>query len=118
MAVIVTVYFVAMCVNVGMWFERFAIIALSLHRDFLPSSWGMYYPTWVDVSTYVGTVGLFVTLRPCPPLVRLLLTGYMLASSERGILEGERSRTARIQKLFRAGELNHGTTGEVSVVRT
>jgi Ni/Fe-hydrogenase subunit HybB-like protein len=47
---------------VGMWFERFAIIALSLHRDFLPSSWGMYYPTWVDVSTYVGTVGLFATL--------------------------------------------------------
>src|ERR1700740_376894 len=44
------------------WFERFAIIALSLHRDFVPSSWGMYYPTWVDVSTYVGTVGLFVTL--------------------------------------------------------
>jgi Ni/Fe-hydrogenase subunit HybB-like protein len=59
---IITVYFVAMCVNVGMWFERFAIIALSLHRDFLPSSWGMYYPTWVDVSTYVGTVGLFATL--------------------------------------------------------
>jgi Ni/Fe-hydrogenase subunit HybB-like protein len=45
-----------------MWYERFAIIAVSLHRDFLPSSWGMYYPTWVDVFTFVGTIGLFLTL--------------------------------------------------------
>lgn len=59
---VVTVYFVAMCVNVGMWYERFAIIAVSLHRDFLPSSWRMYYPTWVDVFTFVGTIGIFVTL--------------------------------------------------------
>jgi Ni/Fe-hydrogenase subunit HybB-like protein len=59
---IITVYFVAMCVNVGMWYERFAIIAVSLHRDFLPSSWQMYYPTWVDVFTFVGTIGIFVTL--------------------------------------------------------
>ena len=59
---IITVYFVAMCVNVGMWYERFAIIAVSLHRDFLPSSWQMYYPTWVDVFTFVGTIGLFLTL--------------------------------------------------------
>jgi molybdopterin-containing oxidoreductase family membrane subunit len=59
---VVTVYFVAMCVNVGMWYERFAIIAVSLHRDFLPSSWQMYYPTWVDVFTFVGTIGIFLTL--------------------------------------------------------
>jgi Ni/Fe-hydrogenase subunit HybB-like protein len=45
-----------------MWFERFTIFVVSLHRDFLPSSWGMYYPTWVDVSTFVGTIGIFVTL--------------------------------------------------------
>jgi molybdopterin-containing oxidoreductase family membrane subunit len=51
-----------MCVNAGMWFERFVIIVLSLHRDFLPSSWGMYHPTWVDVMTFVGTHGIFVTL--------------------------------------------------------
>ena len=58
----VTVYFVCMCVNAGMWFERFVIIVISLHRDFLPSSWGMYYPTWVDVFTFVGTHGIFLTL--------------------------------------------------------
>jgi len=44
-----------------MWLERFVIIVISLHRDFLPSSWGMYVPTWVDWFLLVGSVGLFVT---------------------------------------------------------
>ncbi|MBV8584892.1 MAG: polysulfide reductase NrfD [Verrucomicrobia bacterium] len=56
------VYFICMCVNAGMWFERFVIIVISIHRDFLPSSWGMFYPTWVDVFTFVGTHGIFLTL--------------------------------------------------------
>jgi Ni/Fe-hydrogenase subunit HybB-like protein len=59
---LITVLFVSMCVNAGMWFERFVIFVISLHRDFLPSSWGMYYPTWVDMSTFIGTIGIFVTL--------------------------------------------------------
>ncbi|MBW0001280.1 MAG: polysulfide reductase NrfD [Verrucomicrobia bacterium] len=59
---IITVFFVSMCVNAGMWFERFVIIVISLHRDFLPSSWGMYHPTWVDMMTFAGTHGLFLTL--------------------------------------------------------
>ena len=45
-----------------MWFERFVIIVTSLHRDFLPSSWGYYRPTLVDIFTYMGTLGLFFTL--------------------------------------------------------
>jgi len=49
-------------VNVGMWFERFVIIVTSLHRDFLPSSWGMFIPTWVDLGLLVGSFGLFFTL--------------------------------------------------------
>jgi molybdopterin-containing oxidoreductase family membrane subunit len=53
---------VAMCVNVGMWFERFVIIVTSLSRDFLPSSWGLFIPTWVDLLTLAGSVGLFMTL--------------------------------------------------------
>jgi len=52
----------SLIVNVGMWLERFVIIVTSLHRDFLPSSWGMYYPTRWDWMTYVGTIGLFLTL--------------------------------------------------------
>jgi Ni/Fe-hydrogenase subunit HybB-like protein len=59
---VITVIFVSMCVNCGMWFERFVIFVISLHRDFLPSSWGMYYPTWVDIWTFIGTIGIFVTL--------------------------------------------------------
>ena len=51
-----------MCVNAGMWFERFIIIVGGLHRDFLPSSWGMFYPTWVDIWTFIGTFGIFLSL--------------------------------------------------------
>ena len=48
--------------NVGMWLERFVIVVTSLARDFVPSSWGMYYPTFWDFLTYFGTIGLFVTM--------------------------------------------------------
>ncbi|RYY08193.1 MAG: hydrogenase [Sphingobacteriaceae bacterium] len=49
-------------VNIGMWFERFVIIVTSLHRDYLPSSWVMFYPTWVEVGIFVGSIGVFFTL--------------------------------------------------------
>ena len=48
-------------INVGMWFERFVIIVTSLHRDFLPSSWAMYWPTGTEVLIMVGSFGLFFT---------------------------------------------------------
>jgi len=53
---------IAIVVGIGMWLERFIIVVTSLHRDFLPSSWGMYYPTVYDWSTYIGTIGLFLAL--------------------------------------------------------
>jgi molybdopterin-containing oxidoreductase family membrane subunit len=56
------VFGVVMFVNVGMWLERFVIIVTSLHRDFVPSSWDMYYPTIWDFMTLAGTIGLFTTL--------------------------------------------------------
>ena len=55
------VFILSILVNVGMWFERFVIVVISLHRDFLPANWGYYHPTWVDICTYVGTFGLFFT---------------------------------------------------------
>ncbi len=55
-------FVLSLFVNFGMWLERFVIIVTSLHRDFLPSSWGMYYPTIWDFMTYFGTIGLFLTL--------------------------------------------------------
>ncbi len=59
---VLPVFIVCMFVNAGMWFERFVIIVTSLHRDFLPSSWNMFYPTWVDIWTFTGTFGIFLTL--------------------------------------------------------
>ena len=53
---------IAMVVNLGMWLERYIIIVVSLHRDFLPSSWGMYSGTVWDWSTFIGTIGLFLAL--------------------------------------------------------
>jgi molybdopterin-containing oxidoreductase family membrane subunit len=55
-------FVLSLVVNVGMWLERFVIIVISLSRDFIPSSWGMYYPTRWDWATYIGTFGLFFTL--------------------------------------------------------
>jgi molybdopterin-containing oxidoreductase family membrane subunit len=58
----VLVFIISIIVNIGMWFERFVIITTSLHRDYLPSSWAMYSPTWVEVATFIGSFGLFFTL--------------------------------------------------------
>jgi molybdopterin-containing oxidoreductase family membrane subunit len=55
-------WILSIVVNIGMWFERFVIIVTSLHRDYLPSSWAMFYPTWTDVGIFVGSIGLFFTL--------------------------------------------------------
>jgi len=55
-------FLVALSVNVGMWVERFVIVVQSLHHDFVPSSWKMYYPTKWDVFTLLGSIGLFLML--------------------------------------------------------
>jgi len=52
---------ICLLVNVGMWFERFVIV-MSLERDFLPSSWAYFTPTWVDIGMFVGSFGLFMML--------------------------------------------------------
>ncbi len=84
-------------VNIGMWFERFVIIVTSLHRDYLPSSWAMFYPTWVDVAVFIGSLGLFFTLfllfiRVFPAIamaeVKLLLKGSSEDSKRKLIKEG------------------------------
>jgi len=55
-------FIISLVVSVGMWLERFVIIITSLHRDFLPSSWGMYSPTIFDWTMFIGTLGMFFTL--------------------------------------------------------
>lgn len=59
---IIPMFIIAILINVGMWFERFVIIASSLHHDFLPSSWAYYQPTYVELSTLAGSFGLFFFL--------------------------------------------------------
>jgi molybdopterin-containing oxidoreductase family membrane subunit len=54
-------FIISIFVNIGMWFERFVIVVTSLARDFLPSSWGYFSPTIIDVLTYIGSFGLFFT---------------------------------------------------------
>src|SRR5690606_27128158 len=55
-------FLISSVVNIGMWSERFVIIVLSLHRDYLPSSWTMFQPTFVDIGIYIGTIGFFFVL--------------------------------------------------------
>jgi polysulfide reductase-like protein len=59
---VAALFVISIVVNIGMWLERFVIIVVSLHRDFLPSSWGMYTGTEWDWATFLGTIGLFLSL--------------------------------------------------------
>jgi len=59
---LVATFIISIFVNIGMWFERFVIIVTSLHRDYLPSSWTMFHPTFVDIGIFIGTIGIFFTL--------------------------------------------------------
>jgi Ni/Fe-hydrogenase subunit HybB-like protein len=90
-------WFLSIIVNIGMWFERFVIIVTSLHRDYLPSSWAMFYPTWVDVSVFIGSIGIFFTMfllfiRVLPSVaiaeVKLLLKTSSEQAKKKQIEEG------------------------------
>ena len=58
----VATFILSIFVNIGMWFERFVIIVTSLHRDYLPSAWTMFSPSFVDIGIFLGTIGFFFTL--------------------------------------------------------
>jgi len=79
-------------VNIGMWFERFVIIVTSLHRDYIPSSWAMFQPTWVEVSIFIGSIGVFFTLfllfiRVLPSVAMAEVKLLLKSSSEQAKLE-------------------------------
>jgi molybdopterin-containing oxidoreductase family membrane subunit len=59
---VAVLFVMSLVVNTGMWLERFVIVVISLTRDFVPSAWGRYSPTFWDYSTFIGTIGLFVML--------------------------------------------------------
>ncbi|HEX6178339.1 MAG TPA: NrfD/PsrC family molybdoenzyme membrane anchor subunit [Thermoanaerobaculia bacterium] len=86
-------FVVAMFVNVGMWLERFVIIPTSLHRDFLPSSWGMYHGTVWDWGVFVGSIGLFFALlflfMRFLPMISIFEMRTLLPEAQAHAKEGE-----------------------------
>ncbi len=111
----IKLFLIAMVVNVGMWLERFVIVVTSLHRDFLPSSWGMYWPTRWDLMTFFGTIGLFVdALLPVHPGAAddLDLRDADDGAGREG--EGRRRRTERVSAMDHtpAGSTLYGLMAE------
>jgi molybdopterin-containing oxidoreductase family membrane subunit len=82
---------IAMVVNLGMWLERFVIVVTSLSRDFMPSAWGMYYPTRWDFAVLFGTIGLFLMLLflfiRFLPLISIFEMRQMVAEEEKKAAE-------------------------------
>lgn len=89
---LVALFFVALSVNLGMWLERFVIVITSLHRDFVPSSWAMYYPTVWDWATFFGSIGLFLTLLflfiRFLPMISISEVRELVAEQKEGAHEG------------------------------
>ncbi|MGQ2982241.1 NrfD/PsrC family molybdoenzyme membrane anchor subunit [Flavobacterium sp.] len=80
-------FVISIVVNIGMWFERFVIIVTSLHRDYLPSSWTMFQPTFIDAGFFIGTIGFFFVLfllysRSFPVIAQAEVKSIMKTSSE------------------------------------
>ncbi|WP_339695448.1 NrfD/PsrC family molybdoenzyme membrane anchor subunit [uncultured Marixanthomonas sp.] len=81
-------FFISIVVNIGMWFERFVIIVTSLHRDYLPSSWTMFQPTFVDIGIFIGTIGFFFVLfllyaRTFPVIAQAEVKSILKSSGEK-----------------------------------
>jgi molybdopterin-containing oxidoreductase family membrane subunit len=81
-------FLISIVVNIGMWFERFVIIVTSLHRDYLPSSWTMFSPTFVDIGIFIGTIGFFFVLfllysRTFPVIAQAEVKTILKSSGER-----------------------------------
>jgi len=92
---LIVMFIISITTNIGMWFERFVIIVTSLHRDYLPSSWGYFHPTYVDMCTLAGTFGLFLTAF-------LLFARFlpMIALSEvKGVLADQKHRAHAVAEV-------------------
>jgi molybdopterin-containing oxidoreductase family membrane subunit len=112
-------FIIAIVVNIGMWFERFVIIVTSIHRDYLPSSWSMFYPTSIDIGVFLGTIGLFFAFfllfaRYFPVLALNELKSILKSSGEsyKNASENNKpkpTRTPELEKLD-VGEPNSETS--------
>jgi molybdopterin-containing oxidoreductase family membrane subunit len=89
---LVFTFIMSIVINTGMWFERFVIIVTSVHRDYVPSSWSMFYPTWTDLGVFIGTIGIFMFLfllfaRYFPVLALNELKSILKSNGEKYIKE-------------------------------
>jgi molybdopterin-containing oxidoreductase family membrane subunit len=103
-------FVIAIVINVGMWLERYVIIVVSLHRDFLPSAWGMYAGTIWDWATFVGTLGLFLTLIFL--FVRVL---PMISISEMSHLLAETTKDDAMKKWDNQGRAAIKTSKDIPI---
>jgi molybdopterin-containing oxidoreductase family membrane subunit len=112
----VATFIISIFVNIGMWFERFVIIVTSLHRDYLPSSWANYSPTFVEIGIFIGTFGLFFTLfllfAKTLPVIALHEVKTVLKSS------GEMYKRAAAAKTERGIAGDAAITPNISLART
>ncbi|MFD1094234.1 NrfD/PsrC family molybdoenzyme membrane anchor subunit [Salegentibacter chungangensis] len=102
-------FFISIIVNIGMWFERFVIIVTSLHRDYLPSAWTMFSPTFVDVGIFIGTIGFFFVLfllyaRSFPVIAQAEVKSILKSS-------GEKYKKLRAEKGDDVKHYEHETVG-------
>ena len=97
-------FFMSIVINCGMWFERFVIIVTSLHRDFLPSAWAQYSPTWVEISFFIGTLGFFFTafllFAKTMPVIAIAEVKAILKTS------GEAQKKKQLESALADGSLN------------
>ena len=103
-------FFISIIVNIGMWFERFVIIVTSLHRDYLPSSWSMFSPTYIDIGIFIGTIGFFFVLfllyaRTFPVIAQAEVKTILKSSGE------------KYKKLREAGKPLYQISGTVAVTK-
>lgn len=113
-------FILSIFVNVGMWFERFVIIVTSLHRDFLPSSWNYFTPTWVDIGIYIGTLGIFFTLfllfaRTFPVIAIAEVKAIFRSSSE--VSRSEMSAPLDFSDVHHADDHGHAAGGAHAAVQ-
>jgi Ni/Fe-hydrogenase subunit HybB-like protein len=108
---IMVTFVMSIFVNIGMWFERFVIIATTLARDYLPSSWSYYDPTWVEIGIFLGTLGIFFTFylifARIAPVVAIAEVKSILKAAGDQYVEGHKEEAKKGADLNPSHEVHH-----------